>query len=197
MIKNRVICILLALFALFTLAGCGNMPKEGSGNNVVIDEQGEMVNITLPAAFFGDSSPDEIKAAAKEQGIVKTRVHDDGSVTYRMTSTTRQKILSDMLQKVDNDSQIYFSGDKQVESFHRFERNDDLTQVTFYVDGALFDAESESVVAVYYYNMGAYYQAFAGVPQHEIDTRVSFVDDQTGETLYSLSYQEWIAMQQQ
>ena len=192
---KRSFALLVALLLSLSFASCGNMPKEGSGDNIVVTEDGEMVNISLPASFMNGASEKEIKAAAKEQGITKTVVYDDGSVTYRMSKATQRKILSDMVAKIDQDAESYISGENSYPAFLRIKHDDEIKNFTVYVDPTLYSDELVGT-AMYFYVMGSYYQAFAGVKQEEIDVLVSFVDNETGDTLYALSYQEWIAMQE-
>ena len=87
---------ILGIVALATRGGVAN--NAGDSNSAVaadattknadsisVDENLITVEVTMPAAFFEDETPEEIQANAKEQGVISCTINDDGSVTYKMT----------------------------------------------------------------------------------------------------------------
>ena len=167
--------------------------KESEGLSV--DENLLTVEVTMPAAFFEDETPEEIQASAKEAGFLSCTVNSDGSVTYKMTKGKRTEMLQNYKKEIDSTIQEYTSGGENApQSFKSIAYNDKVTQFDVRVDRTAYENSwFDSLYAMGLYMLGGYYQILDGVPNDQVDVIVNFIDDATGEVIESGSYQEALA----
>lgn len=202
--------IVLAMVALLTYGGNGTSPDASSNSAVVtqsaegadesegslsVDENLLTVEVTMPASFFDGETPEEIQADAKEAGFLSCTVNSDGSVTYKMTKGKRVEILREYKKTIDSIIQEYVSGGENApQSFKNITYNDKVTQFDVRVDRATYENSwFDSMYALGLYIAGGYYQILDGVPNDQVDVKVNFIDDATGEFIESGSYQDMIA----
>ena len=135
--------------------------KEAAENKVAVDDSLLTVDVTLGSAFFEDSTPEEIQAAAKENGFLKCRINDDGSVTYTMTKAKRKEFLNEYEKSIEENLKAFIEGDQAVASFQEIRHNGDFSEFNVYMD-----TEKATMWDTFYciplYLSGAYYQVFAG-----------------------------------
>ncbi|MBR1696245.1 MAG: hypothetical protein IJ709_12790 [Selenomonas sp.] len=167
--------------------------KESEG--ISVDENLLTVEVTMPAAFFEDETPEEIQASAKEAGFLSCTVNSDGSVTYKMTKGKRTEMLQNYKKEIDSTIQEYTSGGENApQSFKSIAYNDKVTQFDVRVDRTAYENSwFDSLYAMGLYMLGGYYQILDGVPNDQVDVIVNFIDDATGEVIESGSYQEALA----
>ena len=114
---KRFFSILMIFIMSLSMCSCGNEEKEPvqetvsntwieteevvekkSNEGIEVDENLLSVEITLPATYFEDMTPEEIKVSAEENGISECIVNEDGSVIYKMS----KKKHKEMLEKFEN-----------------------------------------------------------------------------------------------
>ena len=165
--------------------------KEAAENKVAVDDSLLTVDVTLGSAFFEDSTPEEIQAAAKENGFLKCRINDDGSVTYTMTKAKRKEFLNEYEKSIEENLKAFIEGDQAVASFQEIRHNGDFSEFNVYMD-----PEKATMWDTFYciplYLSGAYYQVFAGKDPDQLDVIVNFIDVNTKETVQSGSYRAWV-----
>lgn len=164
--------------------------KEAAENKVAVDDNLLTVDVTLGPAFFEDSTPEEIQAAAKENGFLNCRINDDGSVTYTMTKARRKEFLDEYEKSIEETLKDFTEGDDAVASFQEIRHNSDYSEFDVYID-----PDKATVWDRFYfiplYITGAYYQVFAGKDPDTMDVVVRFIDMNTKETVESGSYRVW------
>lgn len=190
---KKIISFLLAISLAFCLAACGNSSSGETGNSsaVKVDEGLFKVDVTLAPSFFDDMTEDEIKEGAEKNGYLSCKINEDGSVTYTMTKKKHSEMLAQLKESFDEQISGYLNGSDKVASFVDIQHNDDLSEVDIYVDASQYTMW-DSLYAMGFYVSGAYYQAFSGVPNDDIDVVVNFIDDSTKETLSTSSYRNFI-----
>lgn len=82
--------------ALLFLTACGAEEDKKQSDNqkeqsIEVDKGLLDVELTLPADFFEDQTPEEIEAAAKEKGVKEVKVNEDGTVYYKMSKSAHKK----------------------------------------------------------------------------------------------------------
>lgn len=195
---KKMLCLLLAFALMLSLAACGSSgtssagSSSGNGSSISVDEGLLNVEVTLPASFFTDTTEEDIQAAATDQGFSDCVINEDGSVTYTMTKSVYNEVLEDLKAALDESIEGMVNGADAVASFQKIEYNDDLSEVDVYVDGETFSS-LDALYAISFYMLGAYYQAFSGVPADEVDTVVEFIDQDSNEVLQSSSYQQMLS----
>lgn len=195
---KKMLCLLLAFALMLSLAACGSSgtssagSSSGNGSSISVDEGLLNVEVTLPASFFTDTTEEDIQAAATDQGFSDCVINEDGSVTYTMTKSVYNEVLEDLKAALDESIEGMVNGADAVASFQKIEYNDDLSEVDVYVDGETFSS-LDALYAISFYMLGAYYQAFSGVPADGVDTVVEFIDQDSNEVLQSSSYQQMLS----
>lgn len=190
---KRLFSLFLALTILFSFVACNNpADTEATESGVQVDENLITVDITLNASFFEEMTDEEIISNASENDYINCVIHPDGSVTYTMTKAKHKEALNEMKLSFEESIQELLSGENKVASFTAIDYNEDFSCINIYVDSSLYSMWDNIYVLMFYIS-GVYYQAFAGVPNDEIDIIVNFIDSNTKETLNSSSYQEYIS----
>ncbi len=194
---------ILGIVALATRGGVAN--NAGDSNSAVaadattknadsisVDENLITVEVTMPAAFFEDETPEEIQANAKEQGVISCTINDDGSVTYKMTKAKRREMLNGFKKAIDDTIQDYTSGGENAPSSYKsISYNSKVTQFDVRVDRAAYENSFfDSLYVMSFYMLGGYYQIFDGVPEDQVNVIVNYIDDSTGEIIETGSYQD-------
>ena len=194
---------ILGIVALATRGGVAN--NAGDSNSAVaadattknadsisVDENLITVEVTMPAAFFEDETPEEIQANAKEQGVISCTINDDGSVTYKMTKAKRREMLNGFKKAIDDTIQDYTSGGENAPSSYKsISYNSKVTQFDVRVDRAAYENSFfDSLYVMSFYMLGGYFQIFDGVPEDQVNVIVNYIDDSTGEIIETGSYQD-------
>lgn len=201
---KKLVSLLLTLALMVSLVACGGGSETQSGGNatseketensagVQVDEGLLNVDVTLAASFFEDQTEEEIKAEAKENGYSDCKINDDGSVTYTMSKKKHAEMLDEMKTSFDEMIAGYLEGEEEVASFVDIQHNDDFSKVDIFVDAKQYTMW-DSLYALTFYITGAYYQAFSGVANDDIDVVVNFIDNATMEVLDTASYKDFVS----
>lgn len=201
---KKLLSLLLTFALMMSLVACGGGGETQSGKTnstgkesensagVQVDEGLLNVDITLAASFFEDQTEEEIKANAKENGYSDCKINDDGSVTYTMSKKKHAEMLDEMKTSCDEMIAGYLEGEEEVASFVDIQYNDDFSKIDIYVDAEQYTMW-DSLYALTFYITGAYYQAFAGVANDDIDVVVNFIDNATKDVLDTASYKDFIS----
>ena len=166
-----------------------------NSDSINVDENLLTVEVTMPAAFFENETPEEIQASAKESGFLSCTVNEDGSVTYKMTKGKRAEILRSFKGEIDSTIQEYLSGGENApQSYRKITYNDKVTQFDVRVDRAAYENSwTDAFYMMGFYILGGYYQIVDGVPNDQVDVIVNIIDDATGETIETGSYKNFIS----
>lgn len=197
---KKVLSLLLSLVLILSLTSCADnstpqTDEEKSTDNsaaVQVDEGLLNVDVTLAASFFEDQTEDEIKAAAKEHGYSNCKINADGSVAYTMSKAKHAEMLNELKAGFDETIAGCLDGEDKVASFIDIQYNDDFSQIDVYVDADQYTMW-DSLYALTFYITGAYYQAFSGIANDDIDVVVNFVDNATKEVLNTASYKDFMS----
>lgn len=141
----------------------------------------------------GEQTDEQIIQGAKDKGMSAV-VNPDRTVTYTMSRKQQRELLDGMRASVLESTATMV--DDAQNSFTAIEVSDDMTLFTVKVDKARY-SELEVLYALGFYMGGGLYQQFSGVKGDEVDVKVQFVDDATGEVLDSGSLRDWLDRQSQ
>lgn len=166
-----------------------------NSDSISVDENLLTVEVTMPAAFFENETPEEIQASAKESGFLSCTVNEDGSVTYKMTKGKRAEILRSFKGEIDSTIQEFLAGGENApKSYRKITYNDKVTQFDVRVDRAAYESSwTDAFYMMSFYMFGGYYQIVDGVPNDQVDVIVNIIDDATGETIETGSYKNFIS----
>ena len=196
---KKLFALLLVMTMVFSMVACGQTSADVTNTEtatqeaaVQVDEGLFTVEVTIASALIGESSEEEIKAAAQEKGYDSCTFNEDGSVTYTMSKTKHQEALAEYKANVESVIASMVEGEEKVESFVSIEHNDNFSQVDIYIDSSKYTAW-DALYAITFYISGGYYQAFAGTAAEDIDVVVNFIDNDTKEVKNSGSYKAYMA----
>lgn len=78
-------------------------PNSEDSQGISVDENLLTVEVTIPASFFEEETPEEIKAGAADSGMISCDINDDGSVTYKMTKAKHRELMASIRDGSYND----------------------------------------------------------------------------------------------
>jgi len=143
--------------------------------------------ITFPSSLFEGQSIDAIKADAAKSGVTDVTKNKDGSVTYKMSKATHQKMIDDTKQttvgafnKMKNSTDSSYIKDITY--------NNNFTEVTLIIDKSTYD---DSLSDVLTFNVGMqtyFYQVINGVKSESIKTTIKFQDQKTKKVFETAVY---------
>ena len=176
---KKLLSILLVVSVLLASAACSNSGSR-SGSNSKTDKKETNVTITIPADLVGETTQEELNESAKKLGY-KVTLNDDGSATYVMTKSQRDKMLASLSENI-NDSFTKMIGSDTTPNITDIKANEDFTVFTVTTKSTEVSlTESFSVMA--FYASGGLYNMFAG---NEVDNiRVDFVNAASGKVIRS------------
>lgn len=162
-------------------------PSEGNDvsdldalGDVEVDEGLFDVTLVIPATYVGETTQEELDAAAEEYGY-KVVLNKDGSATYTMTKKQHEKMLSDLSDEIHT-SLSEMVGSEEYPNITDVTANENFTQFTITTKSTELDLnESFSIMGFYMY--GGMYNIFSG---EDIDNiHVDFVNADSGEIISS------------
>src|SRR5690606_6056108 len=171
--------------ALLFLTACGaDEDKKQSDNqkeqSIEVDKGLLDVELTLPADFFEDQTPEEIEAAAKEKGVKEVKVNEDGTVYYKMSKSAHKKMMKEMEQGVISTVDDLVNGE-DYESFKEISYNKDFTEFDVTVNADTFENSFDSFGLFGLAYVSMIYSAFDGKSGDDLKTTVNIIDEKTGE----------------
>lgn len=170
---KKLLALLLAVAIACPLGACSS--------------DGEIIEITLPAFIYQDKTEEEIQAEAEEYNCISYAKNEDGTVTYTLTEATHKEIVETIDAEIQNTMTESLDAELGVLGFTAIEYTENYTKFNIYVDADEY-TEYMIVYAYSYFVSGVYYQMYTGVDADDIDVLVTFLDDETNETLTSGSY---------
>ena len=193
---KKLLTLILATLMLLSFAACGNAENETEitaedGSKPISAEENVLsVTVTLAATLFEDETKEEIIASAKENGISKCVVNEDGSVTYTMSKSKHKEMLEDLEKSIADFYNELLNGEEKVASFVEIKNNEDFSEFNVYVDSSKYSMW-DSMNAMAFYIQGIYYQCLSGADFNAVDVVVNFVDSETDEIIDSASYRKF------
>lgn len=172
--------------ALLFLTACGaeEDDKKQTDNqkeqSIEVDKGLLDVELTLPADFFEDETPEEIEAAAKEKGVKEVKVNEDGTVYYKMSKSAHKKMMKEMEKGVISSVDDLVNGE-DYQSFKEISYNKDFTEFDVTVNAESYENSFDSFGLFGLAYVSMIYSAFDGKSSDELKTTVDIIDEKTGE----------------
>lgn len=190
--KKRLLSVLLMVTLSLSIIACGgsnestnteNETSETTDENqtIEVDENLLTVELTVPADYIGETTQEELDAAAKENGFKSITLNEDGSATYVMTKGQHKELMSEMTNEF-NAALAEMVGSEDYPNFTNIEANSDFTNFTITTTSTELDF-NESFSTMVFYMYGGMYNAFNGTSVDNI--HVDFVNADSGENISS------------
>lgn len=145
------------------------------------------VTVTIPASFYKGVDIDKAIAGAKKAGVGDAVKNKDGSVTYKMSKGTHEKMMAEIKQN-EFDSIKQMKSGKDYKSIKDITYNDDFSEMNMVVDKATFDKSLDGMAALGLYILGGYYQAFNGTKTGDIKVKINIIDQKTNKSYKTIVY---------
>ncbi|MER2107627.1 MAG: hypothetical protein ABS949_11880 [Solibacillus sp.] len=172
--------------ATMLLVACGNdeskvedtVAKEQQG--IEVDKGLTNVELTLPAAFFEGSTPEEIEASAKEKGIKEVKINEDGSVYYKMSRSAHKEMLvnaeAGVVETIDE-----LINSEDFTSFKEISYNKNFTEFDVKVDRQAYENSFDGfgILGLAFGSM--LYNAIEGADTSELKITMAMIDATTDE----------------
>lgn len=177
---------------IFLLAACGedtsSTKSTDKGEQPLEVNKGLIdVEITLPADFFEEETPEEIESAAKENGVKEVKVNEDGSVYYKMSKSKHNEMMKEMEQGViDTIDELVNSEDYQ--SFKEISYNKDFTEFDIKVDPVAYENSFDGFGLMGLAMVSMYYSAFDGKTEDNIKATMHIINNETGEAINTVVF---------
>lgn len=182
---NRLKKLLILGVALLVLAACGGEEKSKQSTEekeqAVEVEKGLLdVELTLPADFFEEQTPEEIEAAAKEKGVKEVIVNEDGSVYYKMSKSKHKEMQKEMKDNLISTIDDLVNSE-DFESFKEITYNKDFTEFDVTVNIQSFENSFDAFGLMGLAFGSMYYSAFDGKSADDLKATINLFDEATGE----------------
>ncbi len=158
-----------------------------SSQSVDIDKGLLDISITLPASMLEGTDFEAVKKQAKEQGINNVTKNSDGSITYKMSKSSYNKILQSIKQSA-TESISEMKGNKDLASIEDIKFNNDFSNVDIIVNREKFENSFDAIAGLGVGIQGMYYQYFDGKNENTVHVKVNFIDTDTKEIIKSVTY---------
>lgn len=161
--------------------------EDSEGQSIEVDKGLANVEITLPASFFEEQDVEEVIAKAKEDGVKDIIVHDDGSLTYKMSKSVYNKMMKDievsLLEYIED-----IKSNEEYQSIHDITHNKSFTEFTLLVDQEAYENSFDGFVTLGIGLTSMYYQLFAEGSQDSYKTTIFLKNEATGEVFNTVVY---------
>lgn len=198
---KKIVAVLIVVMMVLSLTSCGSntqnepAPVEEAAENSVpttpADEEADLeksgdlevdrglfnVSITIPAEFLDEGKTQtDFDALAAENGYKSATLHDDGSLTYIMTRSQHEEMMSEVRANIDESlTEMCNNGD--YPSFVAIDANSGYTKFTVTTTSEELGL-MEGISVLGFYMIGGMYNAFNGTPVDNI--HVVFVNEISG-----------------
>jgi len=209
--KRASILIMIVFIIAGLLAGCGPdvtdeedeeqkevvdngvEVEEETGNEGIEVEEGIFdVSITIPPGMVDEMAEadetEELKEEARETGDVEVIENEDGSLTYKMSRATHNKMMQEIREGIDDYVREVLEGD-DFRTVENIEYDNDLTSVVITVMSEEEFRSGFDAFIVFGLGLQAmFYQVFDGVDPENINVVIDTKDQQTGEVFGTTVY---------
>ncbi|MDO4280682.1 MAG: hypothetical protein Q4C56_03540 [Peptococcaceae bacterium] len=174
------------LLAFILLLFVGGMTACASEEATAVKAQ--TVTITVPRGLLAGQTNQEIEKNAQDEDI-SVHINDDDTITYKMTEEKQQELLlgykthfEEVLQKDMDDGKLPGVVDVTY--------SDDMKTFDVSVNASAYQAEGGRLDMDLFYSTGTGYQLFSGIDEKSIDVQVNIIDQDSGQTIDTMSMRE-------
>ncbi|SDJ24811.1 hypothetical protein [Salimicrobium halophilum] len=160
-------------------------------DSIAVDKGVFNVEVTMPMALFEMDETDfeEVKASAEEEGVGEVVNNGDGTITYKMSKSKHEEMMSEMEQEIETAmTDIRESGD--YVSINDITANKDYSEFTMVVERKKYEESFDGFAIFGVGVLGSYYQLFDGADPESYSTVIHIVDEASGEEFETIRLPE-------
>lgn len=154
---------------------------------IEVDKNLLSVEITLPASMFEGQDIDEAIAKAKEDGVKEATKNEDGSVTYKMSKSDHEKMLTEMKDSFNQTIEELKSGETFT-SIKDITNNKSYSEFTLIVDQQAYEGSFDAFATFGLGIQGMFYQVFDGIASEKVKVTINVQDESTGTVFDTIVY---------
>ena len=182
----KKILFVLALLTVI-LVGCGGSSSKTTESDITVEKEKKEVHITFPKEFFDGQSEQEIKEAAKNDGITDVTVNDDGTVKYTMSADDHEELVADMEKSLKESIEDLLTDDAYP-SLENITYNDNFSKYEVTVNRELYE-DSYDMFAIMGIGYGSeLYNALDGEDDGDNKIQFTLIDGTTKEQFEEIIY---------
>ncbi len=151
---------------------------------------GGNVEITFPAFYYADEEGNVSEQAVTEEVAAngyEGYTADENGVTFTMTSKKHSEQVKALKAAFEQNATGMIKGENAITCFDKILYNDNLSEISVYVDPDVFTSE-HLTVGYDLCALGAYYQMFCGADKDAVEAFVYFYNKYTDEIITTLAY---------
>ena len=205
--------LIVGLVLMILLSGCKSTDSVVETDNTTVENQEEIgledvltdelveessgitveknlldVELTLPAWFFEEQSPEDVFASNDTDGVKSVIANEDGSYTFVISKKLYEETLTEFKNGIDTTINDVIT-DENYLSIQDVQYNDDLSEFNIYVDQAKYEeAIFDSLVSMMLGMSGMMYQLFEGTEYDSIQVIVNIVNQDSMEIIETLVF---------
>ncbi|GAB6087483.1 hypothetical protein [Alkaliphilus crotonatoxidans] len=191
------LCLVLMMTISLILTGCGKESdnrevKQGPGEeekiseNVAVDDDLQMVDITVPTDLIGDLNDfDEAAYINEHEGVEGAKINEDGTLTLTMTKAKHMELVEEMKQQL-LDTLSDLKNSETTNYIKDIEYTEDFKEIKIIVEKAAYEGTFDLTPFIVGISVGMF-QVYTG---EEYNTTITVQDEATEEVLYSAKYPE-------
>ena len=177
---TRKLLLPLILILGVLMSAC-SQDQEKDNNN------GEDVEVTIPAIFFEGQDIDSVITKAENSGIKEVIKNDDGSLTYKMSNSEHKEMMNGLKEGILA-SVNEIKASEEFKSIKDVTYNESFTEFTLSVNKKEFENSFDTMASFGLALTGMYYQLFNGADVEDYKVTVIFKDESNGEVINTIVY---------
>lgn len=160
-------------------------PTDPPAEKINVDKNKSNVEITLPSSMFAGQELDQIIASAKADGVSEVIKNDDGSISYTMSKSVHNDMMSEMKNGVAEYIEELKASTDFV-SIKDVKHNDKYSEFDLIVDKTAYEGSFDAFSALALGLQGLFYQSFDGVKDAKVTVFVK--DEASGDLIDTIVY---------
>lgn len=149
------------------------------------------VEVTLPASFMEaeEIDIDQLTVDDEESGVEDVTENSDGSVSYEMSGSKHEDMMTEIESEVNNSIEEIASNEEYA-SIQDITSSNSFSEFTMLVDQETFENSFDGFAAMTLGVSGMFYQLFDGTDADDYAVTISIENADTGEVFDTLHYPE-------
>ncbi|WP_010199968.1 hypothetical protein [Bacillus sp. m3-13] len=144
------------------------------------------VEVTIPASMFEGEDLDTVIVEAEAEGI-KAAKNDDGSVTYKMSTSKHKEMLAEINQSI-TDSIEEMKTSEDFVSIQDITHNNSFTEFTMVVNKTTYENSMDGFASFALGIGGMMYQMYDGVDPDKYKVNILIQDEETNEVFDEIMF---------
>ena len=148
-------------------------------DGIKVKQKDSAVELNIPADFLGPVTQEDLEQIASDAGYPYAALHDDGSVTLRMSQQQHLDLMEGMADFIREGLED-MTASEEYPRFREISTNENFTEFTVLLSSEKLET-SDSYSAVTFFMYGKLYGAFSGEDTDSV--HVEYVSQDSGQVI--------------